>query len=1696
MALVATAAVLAQPMNNNHQLTSLWKQYEQAYKADRPLKQAEILVQIKKEAMARHLPLDFYDAATEYVRTEESRDWKQRERLRKDLEEEVKVFDEPIVTFRWMKAWNYASTDALWAFVKKHPGGFEGHHPDFYTDVSGYLSGSFVPFIRNDREYVLWALLNNVPSYRLTESEIYRVLSEEVVGKYPAEPALEYYVLQCRTGDQVEKRIQDYEALRRKYAGKAISVYPAASALSFRKTVLDNKNGLSDDYKRLYKDAEALEKERASYKGDEAVLSKGCTTAEKLMKSLTATGISVSLKDRKIVVALRNLDHADVTLHSGEKKKEWKLRNKVNSFYVKDTLTVDLPSLPDGEYTLEAKCGSEFDIDNYQQHTLSVASRPDSKGRCVYVADYETGVPLRKATLILYKNGEEVARTDMALDGFTPLPEAFEEAIGDGRYTLVAESGQRKSRQLSLYQQRNSISYDEHQRCHIFLDRGAYNPGDEVNFKAIVFNGDPEKYLQVCAGKEVEVRLRDSEDNILETKKLTTNEFGSVSGAFTLPKGLRGGRFELEVKGLGYEAFRVDEFVLPTFDLTFDKMDQLYLSGDDVPVSGRLTSYSGHALSDVKLTARVSRYSTLVTEQEVKVQEDNSFRFDFPAKDEGFYQVELIVTDPSGETRSFRNSYYIGESLYVEAQVLDAADAELVLPEKEEGDREWRRYDPRYTVTSRTLRLRLQARDGANRAVPLPVDYTVTKAGGCAVAKGTIDSGELLTLELPSSGLFYVKTEVKAPKDEDVTGENSFRIYVLQPSDRKIGKEVSRLFLSGPLTIADGGAVSARLGSAEGDAYAVVSVYAKGGELLLDRQVRVADGTVKDLSFDYEASWPEAVRLQVFYFIHGQAITYERQYEREKDRYTLPLQFTRFQDKAYPGVKYDFTLQTAPGTEVLLAAWDKSLEEINENDWPLVTLRGITVERVNVSRTCGYVTGGPGEEYEYRVVAYGRARTKAVGETADAMAMEAPVEAEMSVVDNAAVAFQLVEEKPSFGGYDKVNVRSDFAAALTFQPHLRPEADGSLHVSFTTSDKLSTFIVRAYAHDKEMHNATVQDEMLVSLPVKVSLLEPRFLFKGDVYDAAVTLSSAADTPVSGMLLFLAGERMKEVPVTVEPRQTVTLPFRVEALDAGGLTLKAVFKADEFSDAIQVQVPVYPAAQQLTEAYSAVLRAGADREALLQELRSRFVNVPASAATLREITVMDMVMDAIPSHVDPRGNDVLSLSEAWYIRLMASRLTAPLDEGTDALEEKILACRNADGGFGWFEGMNSSPVITAVLLERFALLRERGFEVPDVSASVKYLDSQQLVEIRPYWCGWLSDAQYMHVRAYYSEVPFEVNPVTATAQKRLKDFRKDAKSYLTPSAREGRGLQGRILEKARRLSTLQHLVASPEGKALAKAWGVKISGRLEKSMKADVTSLLEYAVEHRDGGWYYPNAVMPWRGLMESEAYAHALLCNLFKATGNAKAATVADGIRLWLMLQKETQHWDTEPAYIDAITAILDGSEAVLETRVLALSASYEAPFGTIKEAGNGFTIRRRCFLDKAEGLVPIEEGDTLHVGDKIHIDYEIWNAENRSFVKVEAAREAALTPVQQLSGHLGYAFIRPWGEGVVFGFVPQGYRHVKADRTEFFFDSYPEEKTTLTESFFVTRAGVFRAPVLTIESLYAPHYRANDAAAAPMVVK
>ena len=1721
LALLAGIVAIAQPMNDGHSLTSLWKKYDAAHKADRPQLEAQVLSQIKQEALQQHLPLDFYDAATLYVSTVQRRDWKQRDALNKALEEEIAAFDEPIVTFQWMSRWQYASTEALWAYVQAHPDGFKGRTSGFYADAGGYLGGALPRFIAGDREYVLWRLLS---SRSVSEKDaIYQALSQEVEGRYPSEAALAYYAVRSRyyPKEQWEERRQALGLLAKKYEGKAVSLFPKADLLQMRKEDLDAQKGSSAAYASLCNSARALEKERQAYTGSEAVIADACHGAESLIGTLTASDVAVSVTDGQIRVLLRNLPGVGVTLRDGKKSlKTWKLKNEKESFYVWDTLSVALPKLADGDYTVEAVNGKLSAQAHYTQYTLSIASRTDSRGPAVYVADYKSGEPLSKVTLLLMKGDREVAKTSLKLSGFTTLPSAFvKEMGGKGYYEVVAVSGERKSRPVSLREPRVEYAGKGSTQCYLYKDQGAYHPGDTVRFKAVVFEGNPARSFAVCKGRSVEVRLLDSEGNRLNSQKLTTNAFGAVSGRFVLPKGLRNGLFALEVDELAYESFRVDEFVLPTYELVFDKLEEFYMAGDSIPVSGRLKSFSGHSLAGARVAVKVERYGSPVFEGEQEADAGSSFHFAFPTRETGYYHAAVTVTDFTGETRSFGKGFYVGDEVEIDASVDDAAPVELEAV-RQEGEE---RYIPSFTILHKTLSMTLKALDEDGHVVPLPVGFQVLTASGSVLASGQVQSGSSFSVELPGSGYYKVHARVEGESKggKKASAEERFAVFCLLPQTSELVPQVRRVFIPGAATVADGGAVSARIGTNEGTAYAQVMVYGDGEQLLDYKSVVVADGHLEEVSFAYGKAWPDAVRLQVFYFLGGASVSYDQAYRREKSRYTLPLQFTRFHDKAYPGTQYTFALTTAPDAEVLVAAWDKSLDAVAENDWPQVSAFDYGVPEIWITPVCGVV----GEEHRFRPIlmrAGGKMMMNATPMASDVELEYAAAEELADSKADAVVAYGRADKMAGGEADADVPVRTDFASALTFQPHLRPSADGTLNFSFKTSDKLSTFYVRAYAHDAAMHNALIENEMVVSIPVKVSLVEPRFLYEGDVYDAAVTVSSISDKPVSGTLVLVLSEPGKPVssqmvPVTVQPGASVSHRFRITApsvipgSDRESLTLKAIFKAAEFSDAVQVTVPVLPSAQTLTEAHSAVLLDGMDREALLQHLRSQFVNLPASAATLREITVLDMVRDAIPSHVVPQGKDVLSLSEAWYVSLLASRLGMPGQAGHDgtgvipgsdrvipgpdreSLLEKILSCRNADGGFGWFEGMHSSPAITAVMLERMAKLRDRGFEVPEMTSAVKYLDTVQFGAERPYWCGGLSDAQYLHVRALYANVPFQVKPVSETDKKRFKTFAKWAKDYLTPGKKDGRGLQGRILEKSRRLLTLRNLLEREGGIALAQAWGVLLGTRakLEKSMQADLLSLVEYAVSHPSGGYYYPNAVMPWRGLMESEAYAHALLCDLLAVSvipgsDRESPAAIADGIRLWLMLQKETQHWDTEPAYIDAITSILDGSPAVLNTRVLALSGTYRAPFKDIKAAGNGFKLERKFYKEGSD--VELKPGDPVAVGDKIVVKYKIWNGENRSFVRLTAGREASLQPVQQLSGHVGYGFIRPLRSGFVWGFVPQGYRNVKASATEYYFDSYPEENTELTETFYVQQAGRFQAPVVEIESLYAPHYRANSA--------
>ena len=1677
------SAIVALIMNDGHTLNSLWAKYQDAKNADKPQTEAKILQEIKAKAQEQHLCVDFYDAATLYVETVSRRNWKEREPAMKALEQEIKDFADPMVTFVWMDQFNGDSANQLYKHIKENP--VEGRTEPFFRGVGSFLGGVLPHFITDNAEYVLWRL--TAKNHKEAENQ----LREKIADKYPQNAALEYY----KVPSEKKARIKALKELAEKYKGTAAGLFPEADLLENElDELMDSKPSTDQKYKELYTQAKAFEKRRAAFKGDEKLIADKQRSVEYLINNLQSKGLGAQFSENNIVITFQNLDKATVTLtQDGSKKpyKTWNISNKTGSFFKADTVKIALPALSDGGYTVEAKNGKFSAGAYYQQYTLSIATRRDSRGSCVYVADYKTGEPLKRATIRLMKGSTTVASASMSLDGFTPLPSSISKMISTkSSYSLVAESGKRKSKSVWLD---TSEFYEssESSGCNIYRDRGAYNPGDKLQYKAVLYSGDRMRKLGVKEGRKLTVILSDSEGNEIARQNVKTGEFGSVSGEFTIPKGLRNGWFNLQIKEgknyIGSDSFRVDEFVLPTFEITIDRNDKLYFAGDNVPVKGSVKSYSGHNVTGARAEVTVCRYNAVVYEESKVIGTDNLFEFSVPAKESGWYDVTVKVIDPTGETIERHSGFCISEELSIGIGVLNEADGEFTLKDEPVYGWRWRR--PRVQkaiVTENVLRLNLEVRDDSGSEVPLDVNYEIKGIGS-----GSAKSGKPVEISLEGipAGVYTIKADAHA--GDKAKGSAEMRLLVLRPADKAVPKGVNRVFLPGPETVS--GAVTARFGYGPRTACAVVSVFGENGTVLYSKKLQ-AKG-MADLSIDYKTSWPDAVRLQIFWFADGESFTYGKQLRREKTKFTLPLTFSRFTDKAYPGTEYTFSLKTIPGVEALAAVWDKSIDAIARNWWPQVSMADYSVAYVNIHDACGIVSGG-GEDYAQIEAGMPLAMpmmksSRAAGAVMTNAVMDDSVQYELADTEEA-------KESDAGASADPVTVRSEFENALTFQPHLLSDAAGNLSFSFRTSDKLSTYYVRVYAHTKEMQNAIAEDFMTVSLPVKVSILEPRYLYEGDKWNAAVTISSIADIPVSGTVKLDVNGAVQTERVTVPAGETMTISFPVSAPSAipsassvilsdseESLSVTASFIADEFSDAVRVAIPVRKARQSLTESHSAVLLAGMSREALLKELQGRFVNVPGASAQLNEITVLDMVKDAIPSHAEPSGKDVLSLTEAWYVQNIAYKLSvtsgAPsviLSDSEESLLKDILACRNSDGGFAWFEGMNSSAIITAVVLERFALLKARGVDVPDVTSSVKFLDANQFGTVRPLWCGWLSDAQYMHIRAMYAGVPFEVKPVSASDKKRMTEFKKYAKNYLTPSTK--RGLEGQIIAKARRLTTLRNLAASSEGKALAKAWGITWSSKLTSSIKADVTSLLEYAVRHRDGGWYYPNAVMPWRGLLESEAYAHAMLAGLL----NDDSLEIADGIRLWLMLQKETQKWDTDPAFVDAIDAILHGSKDILDTRVLALSANYDAPFENIKASGNGFTLERRFFRDGSE----IKPGDPVYVGDKISAQYVIWNAENRSYVKLTAPREAALQPVQQLSGR-GWLSVLTGNNRLygLYGFYNWNiYRNVKAQCTEYYWEACPEENTTLTEEFYVVRSGRFSAPVPVIESLYAPHYRAN----------
>lgn len=1528
--------------NDGHKLSKEWKEYRTAMDQDKPKDALKVLEAIKKEASRQHLTWDYYDACDKFKEVRVRTNWKLRDSLESAFRKEINDFGEPVAIY-YMRRNTYRNDllDYILANEKKLK---SSKNTEFWTrdwKLSHYkFSDALRPLLKSDWDYVLWSLF---PQSKMKEE----------YGSYPLNAFVEYQTLVEKNDDGTL-----LEAFAKKYSGTAAALMAEEDLLRKEFHRLDgNKASTSDQFIAFREKCDSLVKRGKAFTGDEKVIADCCDDAADLISQMDSKSLSFNVEDSAIDFEFKNLESVRIqVLKDGSKVWEKLLANPKKSYYVKDALRIDLPDLADGVYKIKCTAsGIEDETQEWTKYTISASSRWNADGLGIWAADFKSGEPFAKVDVEVIKNGK-VTKTlkDFKLDGYTNLPADVSEYISKESCSLRLRNGSRASREVHVGgYYADDLEDRARQHCIILTDRSAFQPDETVFFKAVLYRG---RYTIKAneAGEKVTAVLKDTRGDELERLELTTNENGSVAGSFVLRRTERNGQYSIEILRNGIVEGRknvlVDDFVLPTFDLTFDKLPDLHYPVDSVTVKGTAMAYSGHSLNGAKITYTVTHNGLECASGNLTL-EKNRFAFTFPVVAEStrwgaHYAVSVRVTDVTGETMDFEKWVFItGERR----------------PE----------YDVDYYFKD------ISAKDGSDIAIK-------------AVA----------------------------------------------------GKKVT---------------------------WAAVELYGTGDKLLERKVIRFApqgeDYATAEVRYPYLDSYPQTLYLQIVYFQNKHTYTYSVHRSRENHAQDMPLSFERFLDTTSPGAHYTFTIKTGPGAEVAATIFDKSTERFMPNNWVSVESDPWPVPYISYNNYPGVDEG----RHEY-VRRYGGnvLMSKSAGMVEDSYMMVEEVAAEAPMADSAAGAPEA----------EDIPIREDFATTIAWEPFLKADKDGTVQFSFTNADKLSTFFVQLFSHDKDMRNETLRREMVVTIPVKVSLVEPKFIYEGDKWNVRVGLSSTLIGDADGTLQvdFIDGASYKTGPVLSTSSKTVKVPgggscsfdFPVTAPAVDVLGLKITFKPTTLpigSDAVFVTVPVRKAEQTLTESHSGVLLQGASAQELEASLRKMFVNIPGDKASLRDISILDMIREALPERITPDAENAISLSEALYAKSLCDRLGQEVEFDDEGIAAKLLALQGEDGGFSWFAGMSSSPMVTTIVLERM-----KGLGIIDEEAAVHFLDREffgSRNSNRWWYCG-ISMQQYLYVRSLFPKVSF--------GEKTTRDFRKSVRAYLVPS--KERGLNGWLFAKTRRLATLKNLSELEGGTSLARAMGIRLmaAGRLKRSLKADVESLVQYAEPHNGGGIYYPNLVMPWRGLLETELYAHSRLCNLLATSGYND---ISDGIRLWIMLQKETQHWEDDPGYIEAIASVMDASQAVLDTRVLALSAVYSKPFSEIIATGNGMTINREPVEYSKpsggwyyRGSVSGGPVDSLKVGDRIRIKWSIKNEENRSFVRITLPHNAGLVPVNQTSGYR-------------YGC----YRSVLADRVELWYESYPEENTEVYEEYYVTRSGAFQCPAAVVESLYAPHYRANTAA-------
>jgi alpha-2-macroglobulin len=320
------------------------------------------------------------------------------------------------------------------------------------------------------------------------------------------------------------------------------------------------------------------------------------------------------------------------------------------------------------------------------------------------------------------------------------------------------------------------------------------------------------------------------------------------------------------------------------------------------------------------------------------------------------------------------------------------------------------------------------------------------------------------------------------------------------------------------------------------------------------------------------------------------------------------------------------------------------------------------------------------------------------------------------------------------GGGGGGSPRTNFDTTPLWLPHLVTDEDGRATVEVKLPDNLTTWQLDARALTMDMQVAQTTTEVVASLPLMVRPVTPRFFVAGDRLELAAIINNNTDKdqPVEATLeakgVRLVGSGTQKLSVQAGGRVRVAWSVVVDNVPGADLTFYAAGRngvQDSAKPALRTgpgdTVPIY---EYTTPDF------GASTGGVLRSVGSRteVISLPRRLNTGQG----DLIVRLDPSLAAALPGSFTYLRQYPYLcveqttsrflpNVATFKALADLGLNNPGLEQglrkalgdaltKLAGGRNKDGGWGWFDGMESHPLTTAYVALGLLEARHAGFDI--------------------------------------------------------------------------------------------------------------------------------------------------------------------------------------------------------------------------------------------------------------------------------------------------------------------------------------------------------------------------------------------------